>query len=244
MPFPRGTAPLVPQLFLTFECNEPQGHRRPFSLWFPGPWCHLCTSCLHIRPPEVSLFQRWDVWLSSRALPARLRICLVASRPSLSSSLNYVASHLSLGEHVCVACVNKCVRPFRRMQKRMTCVLWLAEWNVCCVGISTITGQQVPESVTGLLSVSSSLSVTSRAPAGKAAERAYGEVNTAVQKGVATVLSVLSFDMLQGPARIWSPCKTFALRFRWSAEQMLGHKRMFSLIAKSLYIPQAYLFGS
>lgn len=40
----------------------------------------------------------------------------------------------------------------------------IAEWN------GTITGQQAPQSVTGLLSVSVSLSLTSRAPAGKAAE--------------------------------------------------------------------------
>lgn len=46
----------------------------------------------------------------------------------------------------------------------------IAEWNVCCVCICTITGQQVPQSVTGHLSVSFSLSLTSRVPAGKAAE--------------------------------------------------------------------------
>lgn len=46
----------------------------------------------------------------------------------------------------------------------------IAEWNVCCVRICTVTGQQVPQSVTGLLSVSFSRSLTSRAPAGKAAE--------------------------------------------------------------------------
>lgn len=114
MPFPRGTAPLVLQHLLTFECNEPQGHRGPFSLLFPGPWCHLCTFCLQIRPPEVSLFQRWDVWLSSQAFPARLNICLVASRPSLSSYLNYVASK-SFGKRVCVMCMNKCMRLLRQM---------------------------------------------------------------------------------------------------------------------------------